>query len=209
MNLSTDGYRKKFIIACTGASGVIYFSRLIMHLCKEECELHIIISKSGKEVLAHEDKNYSGQTIIEFIKKKYPEIKIRAKIFQHNENDFFTSPASGSFIHDGMVIVPSSMKTLASIACGMADSLITRSADVALKERRKLVIVPREMPYNRIHLENMMKLTDAGAVILPASPAYYHHPKSIDELADSVVARIMNLMGINQNIMGQWKIDTH
>ena len=205
MNSFTTGYKKKLVIACTGASGSIYFTRLLKHLAPYDMELHLIISKSGKQVLGHETK-YMGGPLRDFLETNYKDLKIKAEIIQHDENDFFTSPASGSFIHNGMVIVPSSMKTLASIASGTADSLILRSADVALKERRKLIIVPREMPYSRIHLENMIKLTDAGAIVLPASPAFYHHPETIEDIADSVVARILNLLEIDQNIISQWKV---
>jgi 4-hydroxy-3-polyprenylbenzoate decarboxylase len=203
MNSFPDGSKKKYIIACTGASGVIYFVRLLKELFSLECELHIIISGSGKKVLEHES-GYKNQNIKDFISEEFKNLKIKADIFEHEENNFFTPPASGSFFHNGMVIVPSSMKTLGSIASGTADSLILRSADVCLKERRKLVIVPRETPYNRIHMENMIKLNDAGALILPASPSFYHHPRTIEELADSLTARILNHIGIESTLISPW-----
>ncbi|PID77829.1 MAG: aromatic acid decarboxylase [Deltaproteobacteria bacterium] len=203
MNSVTNGC-KKYILACTGASGVIYFIRLLKELAKLEAKLHLIVSKAGKQVLNHE-LQYKDESLKVFLKKKYPDIKINSEIFEHDENDFFTPPASGSFIHNGMVIVPSSMKTTGAIASGISDSLILRAADTALKERRKLIIVPREAPYNRIHLENMIRLNDAGAVILPASPSFYNHPENIDQLTDSIIGRIIDHLGISHNIFKGWK----
>lgn len=204
MNSFSDGY-KKFVIACTGASGSIYFIRLLHALAQTKTELHVIITESGKQVLKHETA-YIDERIEKFLLKEYEDIHIKAKIFEHDSKDFFTPPASGSFIHNGMIIVPSSMKTMGSIASGISDSLVLRSADVTLKERRKLIIVPRETPYNRIHLENMLKLHDAGAVILPASPSFYHFPSSIEELADSVTARILNHLEIEHKLVAQWAV---
>jgi 4-hydroxy-3-polyprenylbenzoate decarboxylase len=203
MNSFSDGYKKKFVVACTGASGVIYFLRLLRELCFRDCEIHVIISQSGKQVLAHET-GYRNEPIKNFLLKEYKDINLKAQIFEHKPKDYFAPPASGSFFHNGMVIVPSTMKTLGSIASGVADSLILRSADVCLKERRKLIIVPRETPFNRIHLKNMLEINDAGGTIMPASPAFYHHPISLDMLADSVVARIMNHLGIPQDIVTPW-----
>lgn len=203
MNSFSDGFNKKYIVACTGASGAIYFVRLLKELSLAECEVHVIISQSGRLVLAHETE-YRNEPIKEFLLKMFKGIKIKAKISEHDENDYFTPPASGSFLHHGMVIVPSSMKTIGSIACGIADSLILRSADVCLKERRKLILVPRETPFNRIHLKNMLTIDEAGGIILPASPGFYHNPQNIDMLADSVVARIMNHLGLSHGEIPQW-----
>ena len=118
---------------------------------------------------------------------------------------FGTPPASGSFRHDGMVIVPCSMGTAGRIANGISDDLVTRSADVCLKEGRKLILVPREMPWNLIMLRNLTHLAEAGATILPACPAWYHRPATLEDLADTVVARILQNLGVEQNIVPQWQ----
>lgn len=124
-----------------------------------------------------------------------------------DEKDYFTPPASGSFRHDGMVICPCSMGTAGRIANGISNDLVTRSADVCLKERKPLILVPREMPWNLIHLRNMTQLAEAGAVILPASPAWYQKPKSLEDLADTVVARILQQLGVQHNLMPQWMVE--
>ncbi|MGE4520373.1 MAG: UbiX family flavin prenyltransferase [Desulfobacteraceae bacterium] len=206
MNSFSDGFRKKFVIACTGASGVVYFLRLVNELLKVDADLHLIVSDSGKQVLFHET-DYENGPITDLILKNKKSSEVKAKIFVHNDNDFFSPPASGSFLHNGMAIVPCSMKTLGSIASGIADSLISRSADVCLKERRKLVLVPRETPFNRIHLENMIRVNDAGAVVLPASPSFYAHPSTIEDLTDSVVSKILNHLGVENTLIPQWGKD--
>lgn len=124
-----------------------------------------------------------------------------------DSSDFFTPPASGSFLHDGMVIVPCSMGTIGRIANGISNDLVTRSADVCLKERRPLIVVPREMPWNVIMLRNMTTLAEAGATVLPASPAWYQNPKSLEDLADTVVARILQSLGKQQSLMRQWMVE--
>jgi 4-hydroxy-3-polyprenylbenzoate decarboxylase len=203
MNSFSDGFRKKFVIACTGASGVVYFLRLVNELLKINADLHLIVSDSGKQVLCHET-DYENGPIIDLILKNKKSSEVKAKIFVHNDNDFFSPPASGSFLHNGMAIVPCSMKTLGSIASGIADTLISRSADVCLKEKRKLILIPRETPLNRIHLENMLRANDAGAVIMPASPSFYAHPSSVKELVDSVVSKTLNHLGVENQLIPQW-----
>ncbi|MDY6879448.1 MAG: UbiX family flavin prenyltransferase, partial [Thermodesulfobacteriota bacterium] len=128
-----------------------------------------------------------------------------AQLIQHSNEDFFVGPASGTFTHDGMVVVPCSMKTLAAIASGMAGSLIERAADVCLKERRPLILVPRETPYSTVHLNNMLSAAQAGAVILPPAPAFYFHPKTIEELADFIAARILDQLGIRHSLIDEWR----
>jgi 4-hydroxy-3-polyprenylbenzoate decarboxylase len=123
-----------------------------------------------------------------------------------DEKNFYTPPASGSFRHDGMVICPCSMGTAGRIAQGISNDLVTRAADVCLKERRKLILVPREMPWNLIHLRNMTQLTEAGATILPASPAWYGNPQSMEDLADTVVARILQQLGVDQTLFKEWMV---
>jgi 4-hydroxy-3-polyprenylbenzoate decarboxylase len=129
------------------------------------------------------------------------------KIRLLNERDYFTPPASGSFRHDGMVVVPCSMGTLGRIANGISNDLTTRAADVCLKEGRKLILVIREMPYSLVMMRNMIAAAEAGATILPASPAWYNVPKDLDELADTVVARILQNLGVHQKIVPEWGED--
>jgi 4-hydroxy-3-polyprenylbenzoate decarboxylase len=123
----------------------------------------------------------------------------------HSSNDLSASISSGSFRVNGMIIAPCSMKTLASIACGITDNLVARAADVILKERRKLVIVPRETPLNDIHLENMLKLSRMGAVMLPPMPAFYNHPQTIDDIINHTVARILDQFEIDNDLTKRWK----
>lgn len=127
-----------------------------------------------------------------------------AKVRWLDGRDYFTPPASGSFKHDGMVIVPCSMGTLGRIANGISNDLMTRAADVCLKERRPLILVPREMPWSLVMLRNAVQVTEAGAVVLPASPAWYSKPSSLEDLADTVVARILQQLGIDHRLMKEW-----
>jgi 4-hydroxy-3-polyprenylbenzoate decarboxylase len=124
-----------------------------------------------------------------------------------DERNYYTPPASGSFRHDGMVICPCSMGTAGRIANGISNDLVTRAADVCLKERRPLIVVPREMPWNLIMLRNLTTLAEAGATVLPACPAWYHNPKSMEDLADTVVARILQNLGVEQKLVGQWMVN--
>ena len=121
--------------------------------------------------------------------------------------DYFTPPASGSFVHDGMVVIPCSMGTLGRIAHGISSDLTTRAADVCLKERRRLILVARDTPLNLIQLRNMVAVTEAGAVVLPAAPAFYHRPRTVEDLVDTVVARVLQNLGLPQDLQPQWAVD--
>lgn len=134
----------------------------------------------------------------EWLGEEYPHIRLL------DPKDYYTPPASGSFRHDGMVIVPCSLGTAGRIANGISDDLLTRAADVCLKEGRKLILVPREMPWNLIMLRNMTQLAEAGATILPACPAWYSRPQTIEDVADTVVARILQHLGITQTLVEEW-----
>jgi 4-hydroxy-3-polyprenylbenzoate decarboxylase len=169
---------KKVLICMTGASGAIYGVRLLRAIKKEGHEVHLIISEWGAKTLTHE----TGITPSELAKE------VDAV---YDEKDLSAGPASGSFLLDAIVIIPCTMKTLAGIAHGYSDNLIVRAADCALKERRRLVIVPRETPLNLIHIRNMALVTRAGAIVIPASPAFWHRPKTIEDLVDSLVDRIL------------------
>ena len=182
----------KLIIAITGASGVIYGKRLLEVLHNKNVETHLVISQAAKRIIKLELET-SEKTLEKLANHVY-------------EIDDWSSPiVSGSFIMDGMVIVPCSMKTLAGIASGFAENVILRAADVALKEQRKLILVPRETPLNIIHLRNMLDLAKQGVIIVPSMPAYYHKPKNIDDLVDFVVGRILDVLGIEHDLYQRWQ----
>ena len=195
---------RKLVVAVTGASGAIYAQRLLIHAVNHFDDIYLCLSTQAMQVAATELKitlDREKFSTKEWLGKEYSQIKLL------NEKDFFTPPASGSFRHDGMVIVPCSMGTAGRIANGISNDLVTRAADVCLKEGRKLILVPREMPWNLIHLRNMVQLTEAGATVLPACPAWYTNPSTLEELADTVVARILQNLGVEQNLQKQWMLD--
>ena len=182
----------KLTIAITGASGVVYGKRLLEELQNKKVETHLVISQAAKKIIKHELA--TSEKTLEKLANNVHEI------------DDWNSPiVSGSFRTDGMVIVPCSMKTLAGIANGFAENVILRAADVMLKEKRKLILVPRETPLNSIHLKNMLDLANQGAHIVPAMPAYYHKPKQIGDLIDFVIGRILDLLEIEHNLYQRWK----
>lgn len=194
----------KLVVAVTGASGAIYAQRFLRHAAKHFEQVFLTLSDQAIQVAATElgvAPKRDRFSTLEWLGEELPQIRLL------NERDFFTPPASGSFRHDGMVIVPCSMGTVGRIANGISNDLATRAADVCLKERRKLILVPREMPYNLIMLRNLTAAAEAGATILPASPAWYTKPKSLEDLADTVVARILQSLGIEQTIQKQWMGD--
>ncbi len=181
----------RFIIAITGASGAIYGTKLI-ELLAQEHEIHLILSKGAKEII-----KYETNTALNTLK---------STVFKYYENDnLHAELASGTFSHDGMVIIPASMKTIAAITHGYASNLITRAADCTLKENRKLIVVPRETPLNLIHLRNLTILKEAGAIIMPASPAFWHRPQSIDSLVEAFVQRVAEKLGVKIPDMIRWK----
>ncbi|MBI9107520.1 MAG: UbiX family flavin prenyltransferase [Spirochaetales bacterium] len=188
----------RIIIGITGASGSVYAKRLIEELSGAGHDVHVICSKTGDEVFSYE----TGISPEDFIRTLGGSPK--APVIHQNDN-LFAPPASGSFKADAMVIVPASMATLGGIAAGSLQSLLGRSADVCLKERRKLIIVPRETPFSRIHLRNMLELTETGAVILPAMPGFYNHPKTVDDIVNFTVARILDQLGIENTLTKRWE----
>lgn len=181
----------RIIIAITGASGVIYGIRLLEILASRDVETYLIVSETAKKIISIETEH--DPTYIE---------SLATRVFS---NDDMTAPiASGSFKFDAMVIIPCSMKTLGMIANGIADNLITRAADVAIKEGRKLILVPRETPLSAIHLENMLKLAKLGVVILPACPAFYHEPSKIRDLVDFIIGKVLDQLGIEHSLFKRW-----
>jgi len=190
--LTSETKHDKIVIGFSGASGIIYGIRLLEILHSINIQTYLIISEWAKKNIEIEtDKS------LEYVKSlssvNYDNFKLDASV------------SSGSFLHDGMVIVPCSMKSLSSIANGYDDTLISRAASVTLKESRKLIIVPRETPLSRIHLENMIKLQEAGAIILPAMPGFYHNPSTIDEIINHLVGKILDQLKIEHDLFKRWK----
>jgi 4-hydroxy-3-polyprenylbenzoate decarboxylase len=190
--LASETKHDKIVVGFSGASGIIYGIRLLEILHSFNIQTYLIISEWAKKNIEIEtDKT------LEYVKSlssvNYDNFKLDASV------------SSGSFLHDGMIIVPCSMKSLSSIANGYDDTLISRAASVTLKESRKLIIVPRETPLSRIHLENMIKLQEAGAIILPAMPGFYHKPSTIDEIIDHLVGKILDQLKIEHDLFKRWK----
>ncbi|HZP84822.1 MAG TPA: flavin prenyltransferase UbiX [Chthonomonadaceae bacterium] len=200
--MSAKPSARRLVVAITGASGAPYAVRFLQEAVRHYGEIFVAISDQALQVLSLETgravhaRSLSAETLLGF---PTPVLKFVDK------RDYFSPPASGSFRHDGMVIVPCSMGTAARIANGISDDLITRAADVCLKERRTLILVPRETPWNLIHLRNLTQLAEAGAVILPAAPGFYHKPQTIDDLIAHVVGRILQQLGIEQQLVPQWQ----
>ena len=185
-------------VAITGASGAAYAVRLLSALNAARVPLRLIVSGTGwrllEEELDIEDEAGLRQRTGDW-----------SHVMLYRDDDRGATPASGSAPSRGMVVCPCSMGTLASIAQGTTRSLIERAADVVLKERRRLILVPRETPYSQIHLENMLRLTQAGAIVLPASPGFYHRPRSIDDLIDFVVGRVLAHLDVPGQIGPRWQ----
>jgi 4-hydroxy-3-polyprenylbenzoate decarboxylase len=197
----------EFTLAITGASGSIYAQRALVHMAASGVveRINLIMSESAETVarveLGVDLRGAERETI-----NRWLGLAPDSKLIQPQRLDNMAArPSSGSHPQEGMVIVPCSMGTLGAIASGAGTNLIHRAADVALKESRRLVIVPREAPYNAIHLENMLKLSRAGAHIIPASPGFYHRPQTIEELVDHLVFRILDHLGIPHSQATQWK----
>lgn len=192
-------------VALTGASGLQYGLRLLHCLVQADKQVLVMISKAAQVVAATEtDWQLPGQPQAA---EEYLSARLGAKPSQLRvlgREQWLAPVASGSSAPSAMVVCPCSTGTLSAIATGASNNLIERAADVALKERRQLILVPRESPYSAIHLEHMLKLTQMGAVILPASPGFYHRPQRIEDLIDFIVARILNQLGISQELMPAW-----
>jgi 4-hydroxy-3-polyprenylbenzoate decarboxylase len=181
----------RLVLAATGASGSIYLQRMLHHLGSGTGgghEIHLVLSPYAKQV----------------IREEIGTLQLPAGVIEHSEKSMNAPFASGSALFDGMVVMPCSMGTVGRIAAGTSENLILRAADVFLKERRKLILVPRETPWNLIHARNIVTVTEAGGIILPASPSFYSHPKDFDELADTVVWRVLDQLGIHAPNACRW-----
>lgn len=188
----------KIIVAITGASGAGYARRLIEQLVVAGVEVHLIISPLGRRLLL--DELGMGKVDLEKLAGT-----ARHTITLHPYNDCGALPASGSFLHDGMVICPCSSNTLGQIAHGMGDNLISRAAAVTIKERRKLILVHREMPLGPIDVNNYKILSDAGVIVAPANPGFYLNPTSIDQLYDFVAGKVLDLLGVSHPLPTRWQ----
>lgn len=188
---------KKIAVGICGASGMTYARRLMEVLAESGASVYASASSAAKPIFKSE-LGIEFQDFANALSQKFPSVKF------FDDFDFSAPIASGSFYFDAMAICPCSMKTLSRIATATGDNLICRAADVALKERRKLVLVARETPLSLIHLRNMLSVTEAGAVVLPACPAFYFKENTVKELVDFVVARTLSAMGIKQNLTAQW-----
>jgi 4-hydroxy-3-polyprenylbenzoate decarboxylase len=185
---------KRIILGITGASGSIYAAGLIKELSERGVETHVICTERGAEVFQYEMglglKDFTG--------------RLESKPVIHSNSDLFAGPASGSFGAEAMVIVPCSMASLGGIASGSLQSLLGRAADVCLKEKRKLIAVPRETPLSKIHLENMLRLSSAGAVIMPAMPAFYNRPETVEDMVNFILSRILDQLDIPNDLTERW-----
>ena len=185
---------RRLIVGITGATGAIFGVRLLKALSDTDIETHLVASQWAIRTIEHETP-YS-----------FKEVRAMAKVY-HEPKNMGASVSSGSFLTEGMVIAPCSMRSLAAIAQGNGDHLVHRAADVVLKERRRLVLVAREMPLSEIHLENMLKLSRMGATIMPPMPAMYNHPETVDDIVDHVVARVLDQFSIEANFARRWTGD--
>jgi 4-hydroxy-3-polyprenylbenzoate decarboxylase len=195
---------KNIVVGITGASGSIYGLRLVDELLRAEHQVAILLTNAGRQVLAFETGLALAETpqeCLEQLKEYYQQAE---KLTHYGLDDFFSPVASGSSAPDAVVICPCSMGTAGRIAAGLSDNLLERVADVALKEQKKLLLVPRETPFNQIHLENLLRLSQAGAQILPAMPAFYQRPRSVEDLVNFVVGKVLDNLGVEHQLFKRW-----
>lgn len=199
-------FERTITLAITGASGAQYALRLLECLLASQCRVFVLISRAAEVVIETETDlrlpKQDAEAQQAMLTKHYQAQPEQLIVF--SREDWFAPVASGSSSPSSMVICPASGGTLSAIANGASNNLIERAADVALKERRQLILVPRETPYSQVHLENMLKLTQMGAVVLPASPGFYQNPSRLEDLVDFIVARILDQLQIEQNVLPRW-----
>lgn len=199
---------KQITLAITGASGAPYALRLLEILVKAEYQVFVLISSAARVVLATEQDiklPARPKDCAQWLSKRFGAANDQIRVF--GKDEWFSPVASGSAAPDKMVVCPCSTGTLSAIACGASDNLIERAADVVIKEKGQLILVSREMPLSSLHLENMLKLSNLGVTIMPASPGFYHQPQGIEDLIDFVVARVLDHLGIEQQLMQRWGYD--
>jgi len=196
---------KTVTLALTGASGMPYGMRLLQCLLQAGVRVNLLYSQAA-QIVAKQELDFVLPSRPQDAEKALAERlgRFGGALRVYGIQDWYAPMASGSNPGDGMVVCPCTMGTLGKIAAGISDDLIARAADVMLKEKRTLVLVPREMPFSAIHLENMLKLSQAGAVIMPPNPGFYHHPQRVEDLVDFVVARILDHLGVEHGLMERW-----
>lgn len=206
---SAEKWRSTICVALTGASGLAYGLRLIEMLLQANCRVFVLYSQAA-QVVARQELGVTWPSqpaaMQEWLSNRFAANTGQLQVF--GRENWFAPVASGSNPADAMVVCPCTTGSLAAIAHGLSDNLIERAADVIIKEKRPLILVPRETPFSILHLENMLTLARAGATILPANPGFYHHPKSIDDLVDFIVARILDHLHIPHQLMVPWGEDT-
>ncbi|MBF0343937.1 MAG: UbiX family flavin prenyltransferase [Nitrospirae bacterium] len=195
---------KKYIVAVTGASGSLFALRLVEALLVTS-EVHLVISSAAIKIIAYETSLDLTSRTQEGCVSKLRQHFNTGRLFYYEDDCLHSPLSSGSFITDGMYVVPCSMKTLSGIANGYADNLIIRASDVIIKEGRRLVLSPREMPFSAIHLENMLKLARLGVVIAPPVPAFYSQPKDLNEVIDFITGKLLDAMSVQHNLFKRWK----
>ncbi|WP_053376663.1 UbiX family flavin prenyltransferase [Paenibacillus sp. FJAT-27812] len=203
MAASPSNWTNRWVVGITGASGSIYGIRLIEVLLEMNYEVHLVVTEAGWRVLK-EELGWETTRRSAALEARFGEAIATKRLVFHPNADIGASIASGSYRVQGMVIVPCSMGTLASISHGISDDLMTRAADVMLKENRKLLIVPRETPLHAIHLENMLTLARLGVRMIPAMPAFYYKPQSMDEMIDFLVGKVLDNMAIDHDLYRRW-----
>ncbi|MDP8262693.1 MAG: flavin prenyltransferase UbiX [Candidatus Ancaeobacter aquaticus] len=192
-----------YIVSISGASGMVYAKRLIDVLLENNCHIELCITDMAKFIMKEElGINPKALSDTRYLSSLFGEMSHNVRF--HDIHDLTAPIASGSYKTKGMIVVPCSMNTLSALAVGRSENLLERAADVTLKEGRQLIIIPRETPFTAIHLENMLKLTHAGAAVIPPIPAFYHDPQSIDDLINYVITKILDRMGVDTNIMNRW-----
>ncbi len=196
---------KTIVLALTGASGLPYGIRLLECLLQSGQRVHLLYSQAA-QIVAKQELDFTlpnrPQDAEKLLTERFGKFSGELRVF--GRDDWYAPMASGSNPGDAMVICPCTMGTLAAVAAGLSDDLITRGADVMLKEKRQLILVPRESPFSAIHLENMLKLSHAGAVILPPNPGFYYQPQTVQDLVDFVVARILDHLGVEHTLVKRW-----
>ena len=198
-------------IAITGASGAIYATRTLAALLERGIHVELIVSDYGRRLLRDElGEGASVERLVPFLREKYGDATSAGSVTLHSNRDLGATIASGSHGCSGMAIVPCSMKTMAAVAHGLSRNLVERAADVMLKEQRRLVIVPRETPMSLMQLRNMVLCAEAGAMILPAMPAFYQQPKTLDDLADFIAGKVLAALGFEHRLYPAWtgRVDT-
>ena len=204
--MSTEGGRRAFTVAVTGASGALYATRTMAALLERGCHLELVVSDYGKRLLRDELGDAAAvDKLTDFLLSKYGEGVRRGTVTLYSNKDLGAKIASGSQGCEGMIVVPCSMKTLAGIAHGLSRNLVERAADVMLKERRTLIIVPRETPMSLPQLKNMVLCAEAGAMVMPAMPAFYQMPKTLDDLANFMAGKILSALGFSHDLYPAWE----